>query len=146
MRWRAFISGLAIAVAWSLVARAQQPAVPVIGYLANASAAEFTQFLSAFHRGLSEVGYVEGKNVAVEYRWSEGQHERLPEFAADLVRRRVAVIVATGGGAPALAAKAATATIQLFSWAVPTRSSQAWSRVLAGRAVTLRACSMSPLW
>jgi putative tryptophan/tyrosine transport system substrate-binding protein len=113
MRRRAFIANLGAAVVWPLAASGQQRALPVIGYLANASPAEFTQLLSAFHRGLGEVGHAEGQNVAVEYRWSEGQPERLPKFAADLVRRQVAVIVATGGGAPALAAKAATATIPI---------------------------------
>jgi len=116
MRRREFIAGLAsaaAAIATPHVTRAQQRAIPVIGFLNGQSQRTWGPMVAAFQKGLKEAGYVEHQNVAIEYRWAEGQPDRLPALVADLVQRQVAVIVATGGNDPAIAAKAATGSIPI---------------------------------
>jgi len=114
LKRREFITVLGGAAAgWPIVARAQQPAVPVIGLLGTTSFDNNVDFLRAFRQGLKEIGYVEGENMAIEYRWAEGQYERLAALAADLVRRQVTVIASTEGLIVAFAAKSATATIPI---------------------------------
>jgi ABC-type uncharacterized transport system substrate-binding protein len=114
MRRRDFIAGIAgSAAALPFAARAQQPAIPVVGFMHAGVAPAHTHVVAALRQGLKESGYVEGQNLAIEYRWANNELDRLPELAADLVRRQVDVIAAAGGGPTALAAKAATSTIPI---------------------------------
>src|SRR5215467_530429 len=114
MRRREFITLLGGAAAiWPLMVRAQQPALPVVGFLSSNSADSIPQFTAAFREGLSAAGFVEGKNVTIEYRWADAHLERVPALALDLIRRRVDVLFTSGGDVPVLVAKGATTTIPI---------------------------------
>ena len=113
MRRREFITLVGTAAIWPIAVRAQPPSVSVIGFLHSATANAYAPMTAAFGKSLNEAGYVEGQNVLIEYRWAEGQFDRLPALATDLVRQQVSVIFAGGGVDPSLAAKAATSKIPI---------------------------------
>jgi putative ABC transport system substrate-binding protein len=136
MKRRAFISLLGGAAAWPLTVRAQQAPMPVIGFMSSRSLEDSPHMIEAFRRGLKEGGFIEGENVAIEFRWARGDYSRLPALAADLVGRRVTVITAVGGEPSPLAAKQATSTIPIVFGIGGDPVSAGWSRALIGRAAT----------
>jgi putative ABC transport system substrate-binding protein len=112
-RRREFITLLGGAAAWPLGAWAQQASLPIIGFMSSRAAADSAYLIAAFRKGLSEAGYIDGQNVTIEYRWADGRYDRLPALAGDLIKEKIAVLVAVGGEPSALAAKGATSTIPI---------------------------------
>ena len=135
MKRRDFIALMGAAAAWPVAARAQQAAMPVVGLLDQRSPDELADRLRGFRQGLGEAGYVEGDNVAILYRWGENKVDRSPELAAELVRRRVAAIIGSGGLPAVMAARAATATIPVVFIVSEDLCGSAWSRVSRGQRV-----------
>jgi len=134
IRRRKFLATLGGAAAWPLAARAQQPSMPVVGFLRSTSSADSRNLVAVFRQGLREAGFVKGQDYAIEYRWADNQLDRLPALVADLLRRPVAVIV--GNTPSALAAKAATKTVPIVFATGATRSGKASSPASTGRAAT----------
>jgi putative ABC transport system substrate-binding protein len=146
MRRRDFIIGISgSAIAWPLVARAQQPAITVVAVVSGQSPDADARNAAAFHKGLGEAGIIDGQNVSVEYHWLEGRYERLPALMADLVRRQVAVIAIPGSVPAVLAAKAATARFRSSSASLKTRSGLVLSTVSPDLAPTRQASIFSPM-
>jgi putative tryptophan/tyrosine transport system substrate-binding protein len=141
MRRREFMAGLGSAAAWPLAARAQQ--LPVIGFLHSQSLPAFVEPVAGFHRGLAETGYIEGKNVAIDYRWAEGHVDRVVALAAEMVRNRYAVIAMIGSTPGALALKAATRTVPIVFRSALIRSRRVSSRASTARAATSQGCPSS---
>jgi putative tryptophan/tyrosine transport system substrate-binding protein len=145
MERRAFIAMLGCAaVGWPRAARAQQPSLPMVGFLNNGSAEAFAPHVAAFAQGLSEAGYVDGQNIIIDYRWAEGDNSRLPTLVADLVSRPAVLIAATGGVASALAAKAGTTTTPIVFAMGADPSGSVWSPISAVRAAISPASATSP--